>query len=275
VLTLVAYTFSSEIGAIPWQVFMNRMLAIFAIWVTALLGLAQSRAHEAEERALQAERLAAIGQAVTSMAHESRNFLQRICAAIDFLNEIEKDNPEALEEVARIQTAEKGLEQLLEDLRQFAAPTMLEKERCSLQDVWQEAWSHVKAAGKNRSSAQFDEVIHELDLHCHIDGFRIRQVFYNLFENSFAACGDDPHIEVHCQKDDATLKISVRDNGPGLTSEQQRHVFEPFFTTKSKGTGLGMAIAKRIIEAHGGVIRVEREYTEGAEFVISLPLGIG
>lgn len=229
------------------------------------------RVRKAEERALQAERLAAIGQVVTSMAHESRNFLQRISNATEFLEDIDKDNPDALHEIARIQTAGKGLQHLLEELRQFAAPMKLDKERKSLQQVWQSAWSDVTTA-KNISNARIDESVGALDLHCHVDVFRVGQVFRNLFENSIAACDDSPSIKVHCQNGDGTLKVSVRDNGPGLSTEQQENVFQPFFTTKSKGTGLGMAIVKRIVESHGGDICVG-DCSDGAEFLISLPVG--
>ena len=66
------------------------------------------------------------------------------------------------------------------------------------------------------------------------------------------------------------LRVAVQDNGPGLNAEQRQRIFDPFFTTKTKGTGLGMAIAKRIIEAHGGRISVGPA-PEGAEIVITLP----
>ncbi|MFT5523284.1 MAG: signal transduction histidine kinase [Pirellulaceae bacterium] len=229
------------------------------------------RVRKSELRALQAERLAAIGQIVTSMAHESRNFLQRICSAVEFLQEIVSDNEEALEEVTRIQSAEQGLEHLLDELREFAAPLNLDRDRQSLQTVWRMAWTDVTAT-KNVSNACLDEEIGELDLDCHIDAFRIGQVFRNLFENSLAACGDCPSVYVHCENNDGTLNVSVRDNGSGLNAEQRSNVFQPFFTTKSKGTGLGMVIAKRIVEAHGGEIRVG-DCSDGAEFIISLPLG--
>lgn len=68
----------------------------------------------------------------------------------------------------------------------------------------------------------------------------------------------------------SALRVTVRDNGPGLNVEQKRRVFEPFYTTRHKGTGLGMTIAKRIIEAHGGDIAVG-DGGPGAEFVITLP----
>jgi signal transduction histidine kinase len=69
--------------------------------------------------------------------------------------------------------------------------------------------------------------------------------------------------------DAPALRVSVRDNGPGLTAEQRRLIFEPFYTTKARGMGLGMAIAKRIVEAHGG--RIEVGAGPGAEIVLTLP----
>ena len=68
------------------------------------------------------------------------------------------------------------------------------------------------------------------------------------------------------------IRVSVRDNGPGLSQEQRERMFEPFYTTKTKGTGLGLAIAQRIVEAHGGQITVgEKTSAHGAEIVVTLP----
>jgi signal transduction histidine kinase len=101
------------------------------------------------------------------------------------------------------------------------------------------------------------------------------QVFRNLFENSLAACTDPVEIEIAAQEIERGgrfAEIRVRDNGPGLKPEQRERVFEPFYTTKSKGTGLGMAIVRRTIDAHGGRVFVG-EHRSGAEFVIQLPFG--
>ena len=229
-----------------------------------------NRLRQAEDRALQAERLAAIGQVVTSMAHESRNFLQRIGCAVELLGELEKDNPEALDEIDRIHAAQQGLAHLLEELRQFAAPLRLNQARHSVQEVWKEAWSDATMA-MHAENAQIEQDVGELDLHCYVDAFRLRQVFCNLFENSIAACNDAVQIQIECHNGNGTLHIAVRDNGPGLSREQQQRVFEPFFTTKTEGTGLGMAISKRIVEAHGGEINVESEVGKGTTISLMFP----
>ena len=91
-----------------------------------------------------------------------------------------------------------------------------------------------------------------------------------------AACGEEGTIEVSCRDDEddgiEILRIIVRDNGPGLNDEQRERIFEPFFTTKAEGTGLGMAIAKRIIESHGGKISLHHHSEgSGAAFTFTLP----
>ena len=100
------------------------------------------------------------------------------------------------------------------------------------------------------------------------------QVFRNLLENSLAACRDPVAIQISCRdvqlEDQPAIEVSVRDNGPGLTPDARQNVFEPFFTTKTKGTGLGMAIARRIVEAHGGQIAVGNDSSAGAEFIVTL-----
>jgi signal transduction histidine kinase len=114
-----------------------------------------------------------------------------------------------------------------------------------------------------------------MDLVCNADLYRLTQVLRNLFDNSLAAGATQVKVTIRCSNDSLdnrpAVRIVVSDNGPGLDSEQRRHVFEPFYTTKTKGTGLGMAIARRIVEAHGGQISLGYESASGAEFLILLP----
>lgn len=104
-----------------------------------------------------------------------------------------------------------------------------------------------------------------------MDPFQLRQVFRNLLENALAAGADQVVLTCEDTQLDgaAALRVTVRDNGPGFTPEQQAKLFEPFYTTKVQGTGLGLAICKRLVEAHGG--RIEAGPGPGAAVIITLP----
>ena len=226
------------------------------------------------KRAEQNERLAAMGQVLSAIAHESRNALQRIQAGVEMLRLDLEDNPDLLRELERIEKANDNLTKLYDELREYAAPLNLNRQTYDLREIWLQAWANLGHVRQDRQTRFRDET-NGLDLHFRVDEFRIEQVFRNLMENSLAACGDPAEIEIIChdaQHDGApAVCVYVRDNGPGLTNEEKNRIFEPFFTTKSKGTGLGMAIAQRIIEAHQGNIAVGAGQHSGAEFIITLP----
>jgi signal transduction histidine kinase len=227
-----------------------------------------------QERLLQAERLAAIGQMVAGLAHESGNALARSQSCLEMLEWEVEDRPEAVDLIHRIQKAQDHLKQLYEEVRGYAAPVKLEREDWNLGMVWRQTWENLAPVRRERKAALREEV-EGVDLHCSLDAFRLDQVFRNLFENSLAACRDPVEITIHCDEavlgGRAAVRVSVRDNGPGLTPQQRQRIFEPFFTTRTKGTGLGMAIAQRIVEAHCGEIAVGPAVAGGAEIVITLP----
>jgi PAS domain S-box-containing protein len=230
----------------------------------------------AQEGTLQAERLAAIGQMMAGLAHESGNALARSQACLEMLSLEVEDRPEALNLVGRIQKAQNHLQQLYGEVRNYAAPLKLERETLSVRNTWRQAWANLADHRRGRQ-ATLHEQVEGVDLICLIDPFRLEQVFRNILENSLAACTDPVEITVGCSsttlEGQPALGIAVRDNGPGLNAEQRQRIFEPFFTTKTKGTGLGMAIAQRIIEAHGGQIAIGTDAGRGAEIVITLPRG--
>ena len=228
-----------------------------------------------EERVLQSERLAAIGQMITVLTHESGNALGRSQVLLETLAEEVQGQPEAIELIGRLQKAQVDLRRLYEDVRNYAAPMELERELWGLSSIWRQAWTNLMVTRNDKKGASLIEQNTGVDLTCEVDNFRLDQVFCNLFGNSLSACPDPARVEVICS--DAVLNgrpaicVRVRDNGPGLTPDQSQKVFNPFYTTKQKGTGLGMAIVKRIVEAHGGNIVVGSEFASGAEFVITLP----
>jgi len=108
-----------------------------------------------------------------------------------------------------------------------------------------------------------------------VDRHKIEQVLRNVLENAIAVSPQAGRVQVTCADADIDgrrgVRIAINDDGPGLDEKQKQGIFEPFFTTKPKGTGLGMAIARRLVEAHNGMIVVGHSPRSGAEIIISLP----
>ncbi|WP_235951971.1 PAS domain-containing sensor histidine kinase [Crateriforma spongiae] len=229
---------------------------------------------QTKQQLVQGERLAAMGKMLSALAHESRNALQRIQSGVEMLKFEFDEASESYEDLRRIAGAREDLQRLYDEMRSFAAPMNLQISDCDLSGIWKKAWTHLEPAWKPRAVRLIENTA-DSDPVLPVDSFRLEQVFRNLLENSLAACSDPIQIEIECVNSDVDgqpgVCVSLRDNGPGLTEEQRSRIFEAFFTTKHKGTGLGMAIAKRIVEAHRGTIEARNSSSGGAEFVLKIP----
>lgn len=232
---------------------------------------------QAQDRALQSERLAAIGQLSAGLAHESRNALQRSQACLEMLTREVQTTPRAMDLIIRLQAAQTHLLQLYEEVCSYAAPLKLKRSRCDLGKVLQVVWENL-AADRDGKTVQFRSAPGALDLRCEVDAVQIDQVFRNILENALAAIPDPGEIEAHWSETELNggpaLRIALRDNGPGLNAEERERIFEAFYTTKTHGTGLGMTIARRIVEAHQGRIEVGAA-ARGTEIIVTLPRGKG
>lgn len=229
---------------------------------------------EAQQRMVQAERLAAIGQMVTGLAHESRNALQRARACLDLLELDLQSEPEQLDLTGRIRRALGDLQRNYEEVRNYAAPIVLESVECSLADLLRQTfddlrWEYKDCPLELHIDDQLSGRTVRVDIH------RLRQVFRNVLDNAIAAsanCGRiDARLTDTMLDGQAFYRIEFRDYGCGIPKDALSHLFDPFFTTKPSGTGLGMAICKRIVEAHGGCISAENIAQGGAVVRIDLP----
>jgi PAS domain S-box-containing protein len=242
-----------------------------AMLITALDITARKRA---EERALQAQRLAAIGEAMTALIHESRNALQRSTACLEMLSLEVEDRPEAINLVQRTLRAQSELQRLYEEVRQYAAPLRLHREPTDLRALVRETW-HNLAASREGKELKLVDASTGFDATCDVDRFSVGQVWRNILENAVQASPDGGTVTVRCAEttldERSAVRISFLDEGPGLAADQKKRIFEPFFTTKAKGTGLGMAIAQRIVDAHGGQIDAGARSAPGAEILVTLP----
>lgn len=227
-------------------------------------------------------RVSAMDEMLSALAHEGRGALQVMQASLELLKlEIKLEIGEhrgARDYLGRIQDAQQRLRKLFNDLGNDFADWSLDLQRCDLGCITRQVFCELVTVHRNRKL-----FLHESGdsarLVCQADPSRLHQVLRNLMENSIAACHDPVVIHVDWSEagidDQPALRLSLRDNGPGLSLTQLDRAFEPYYTTKSDGTGLGLAIVKRIIELHGGEIALNRgclnSSRRGAEFVIILP----
>ncbi len=244
-------------------------LAVILLGVAGVVAWLLDRNELVRGRLVQHERLAAIGEAVAGMAHESRNALQRSRAAIDLLARPVAD-PDELELLGELARAHADLQQLYDSVRRYAAPVVLEREQADVGEVLHRVWTDTVG-----ESGRLVEHAGDADRRCRVDRHAMGQVLHNVLHNALLARPEALEVvvawsDVHLSGSPA-LRISITDNGPGLTARERSRIFEPFFTTRSRGTGLGMAIARRIVESHGGRIVVGEGREGGAEVVIVLP----
>lgn len=228
----------------------------------------------AQHKLVQNERLAAIGEMVTGLAHESQNALQRASGCLDLLELDLTNQQEHLGLVTRIRRALEDLRRLYEEVRNYAAPIVLELESIDVarlcQNVFDDLRSHDAA-----SSLRF-EVESNVPATIQADSHRLRQVLRNLFENASQASKKGDLLKVSIEHDklnnDPAVAIRVIDEGHGMDTVTAQRLFEPFYTTKQKGTGLGLAISRRIVDTHGGKIMIENTGKNGTVIRVTLPL---
>jgi two-component system sensor histidine kinase HydH len=243
------------------------MLAVSAAGLLAasavVLWLKARRADRDERRLIAQQHLAQMGEMTAILAHEIRNPLASLKGHAQLLEEKVAD-PALAGRVTRIVSDAVRLENLTTDLLDFARARTAE-----LADTDPVApLANARAATvPNRVSLSSEGAPDRWA----IDAPRIQQVLTNLIENALAVTPDDRQVEVRVAREDDTLVYAVRDHGPGVLPAERARIFEPFHTTKLRGTGLGLAVAKRIADLHRGNIEVLDAPGGGTEFRVLLP----
>jgi signal transduction histidine kinase len=221
------------------------------------------------------ERLAAIGQMVTGLAHESRNAFQRSHACLSELALDLEGRPQSLELVRKVQKALDDLHFLLEEVRNYSAPIILERRECDLVSIIQDTWQAILDAKPNSQSPKLTiDSDPNFPDSVYIDDNRIQMVMRNLLENAAFASPPQGDVSVrltNLQIGPHPLRIEVTDQGGGIAPGTHEKIFAPFYTTKTKGTGLGLAITRRYIDSHNGRIFADPDLKAGARFIIELP----
>ena len=224
----------------------------------------------AQQQLVHRERLVALGELSAVVAHEVRNPLAAIFNSLASLQRIMRPDGDAKMLLGVIQEEADRLNRIVGDLLGFARPSELAMRTERLEHVLEEAVGAALASG-----AAGIEIRREYDPGLpaiRIDPHQIRQALLNLASNAIQAMPRGGVLTVRTRAEDHLAVVEVSDSGPGVPAELRPRIFEPFFTTKATGTGLGLAVVRRIVEGHGGSVALAPPGEGGATFVLHLPL---
>lgn len=223
---------------------------------------------EQQERLLRAERLSAIGTLAATVSHELRNPLSVINNAVFFLTtKVSREDPRVVRNLEIIRREVQTATHVIEDLLDFARSRPPQVTTIEAELLVRDALSR----------QQVPENVHvenlvpkELPPLC-ADPGQMQQVLSNLIENAVHAMPDGGILRVEGAAGGGRVTLRVSDSGVGIAPENLARIFEPLFTTRSRGVGLGLALVRRVVEAHGGHVTVESEVGKGTIFILELP----
>lgn len=236
------------------------------------LGQAHRDLQAGVEQLRRADRLSAVGQLAASLAHEIRNPLASIQSAVTALD-YSGAADETRRELRQIIAKECGrLQHLLTGMLDFARPCAAEYRIVDVTQTFNSVTALVEhAAAKNGITLRKDLAPGVTFLEC--DPGQLTQVILNLTLNAIQAMPAGGEIVLSARRHRSNLVVQVRDQGIGIDAGNLDRIFDPFFTTKENGTGLGLAVAHRIVNDHGGGIKAEKNADKGMTFSVTLPLG--
>jgi two-component system sensor histidine kinase HydH len=234
------------------------MLTAFLFWRATLRQEADARIMEEQRR------LSTLGELSAVLAHEIRNPLASLKGHAQLLAERTSEDAPEQKRVTRIVTEAQRLEDLTVDLLDFVRTGPLNQTSVPVEDFLQGV---VSAAGEDAVRLDTTRAPERWGL----DAPRMRQVLTNLLDNAVEASPEGRPVDVVASKEGSSLVITFRDHGDGIEEENLDRIFEPFFTTRTNGTGLGLAVARRIVELHGGTLTARSIPDGGAEFRVTLP----
>jgi signal transduction histidine kinase len=244
---------------------------VLYILIAFIIGVLVERERKKHRALLRAEKLSAVGKAVSEIAHDMKTPLMAIGGfATQVSGKLGRDDPDqkklgiVIEETTR-------LESMVREMLDFAKPIEIGNAKTSLNALVQEAIEVSEPMAKENGVALQNDPAPSLPS-LHLDAPKMKQALLNLFANAIQASSDGKDVVVRTRLEGRSVVLEVVDSGHGITEEHSQNIFHPFFSTKMEGSGLGLGIVKRIVEAHGGEISFVSIPGEGTTFAVRLPV---
>ena len=248
----------------------------------------------AEESENLKQRLLLLGQMAAGLAHEIRNPIASIGVHCSLLKSHLSKNEKLLSSVSMMAREVSKVEYIIRECLNFVRPAELGLKKVDVVTVVESILERFKML-----YPEMKFLIRKQDagvIQAEVDAGLLEQAINNIIANAIFACEEkgsveisfgisrhfsellrldrkmDPIVHGHSGQEEEFVRITIRDNGPGIPREIEDKIFVPFFTTKKSGTGLGLSFAQKIIHAHGGVLDLQSEPGKGTDFIIKIPV---
>ena len=230
----------------------------------------QSEREAVQDRLREAEQLAQVGQLAASLAHEIKNPLAGISGAVQVIRASLKPTDPHYPVLGEVLRQINRLDRSVKDLLVYARPKPPQFQRCDLARTLERVLTLL------RKEPEFERVRFESDVASRLpllaaDENQLEQLLVNLLLNAAQASAPGGAVRLTAADNARGVKLTVQDHGCGMSAEVLRRAMEPFFTTKARGTGLGLPICRKIVEAHGGRIALRSAPGVGTEVLVELP----
>lgn len=224
-----------------------------------------------KEEIARSQRLASLGSLAAGVAHEIRNPLSSIKGFATYFRERYGEIPEDRNTADILIQEVDRLNRVITQLLEFARPMTLQRVPVSIGEAAERALRVVAGEAREKNVAVENRIPDDLPA-IEADPDRLHQVFLNLYLNALASMEKGGTLATAASADpDGTMRVQISDTGTGIPAEDLERVFDPYYTTKPSGTGLGLAIVHKIVEAHGGDIRLESEPGKGTAVTFRIP----
>ncbi len=257
-----------------WQSFsmndLDRILSILLYnGLAVLTGILKDQHTAVQKKLLQAESLTLMGRSLAAAAHDMKTPLMLIGGfAKRILNKMGNKDP-AYTKLALIIKETEKMESMVGDMLDFSKPLTLNLIRGNFDTIVQDSLTKVKETTRERNVAiEYRSNSDVVDIS--FDPLRLEQVLVNLVRNAIEASAEQGTVAVILSRSPGGMVLDVTDNGCGIPFAERQKVFDPFFTTKKEGTGLGLPIVKKIVEAHDWSLQILDNDGRGTIFRINL-----
>jgi len=240
---------------------------IFSGIFTLLAGILLDRQRKYRERHAKDRYLAGIGQVATTIVHDLKNPLITI---LGFSKRIQEGKGDIGRAAQAIWDSAQNMQGIVENTLDFARPIQLDIKEQNLTAIIKKVFDSSKIMAEE-SGVSLSLKVSSDPIKIAVDSHQIERALNNLVSNAIDASGAEQTVIISAEKRVEDLVIRVKDQGMGMGKDVLENVFVPFYTKKSKGTGLGMAIVKKIVEGHSGKITIDSSIGQGTEVILELP----